>query len=547
MHNSTKLLLAIVIVLGIFFRVVNLDQKLISGDECITQVRAAGYKGESYGVDAYKGQSVAKLLPRDQIVTVGDMSRFQTVQATPTPLDTLRVTATGAPQHPPLYWLLIRFWTQAFGNSVAAIRSLSVIFSVLAFPALYWLCWELFSSAAVGWIAVALMAVSPVHIFQAHNARPYSLWILMMLVSSAALLQALKSNQNNKKAWLAYGITLALSLYTYLFSVFVLIAHSIYVLFQEGLSRAGLSKSKALKNYGLTTGWVVLAFSPWILVVLLNWKTANTMTAWTATPVDSLIDLIWSYVKNLLEIFLFWNIRFDAFTPLTESSSVFLLGTATAIFVIYAFYFLYKNSPHKEWIFVFALTATTVLTLMAADFFLGGRRAALSRYLYPSMLGIQLAVAYCLGMKFKTSLAWRVMVIAVLSCGVISSAANAQSQTWRGHPDFSIQSAQIINQAERPLVISDNDIVFGLMPLNTRLSPQVNWLLASQPENITIPNQFSDLFLYKSSQELQDYLKESYEFEAVYEYAYPGSFIWNVPPPSVLWKLKAIELKAIEN
>lgn len=533
MHKSTKFLIAIAIVFGIFFRVVNLDQKIISGDECITQVRASGYKGEAYGVEEYKGESVAKLLPRDQIVAAGDISRFQQPLANPTPIDTLKVTASGAPQHPPLYWLLVRFWMQIFGNSIGATRSLSVIFSVLAFPAMYWLCLELFGSTTVGWIAVALLAVSPVHIFQAHNARPYSLWILMMLLSSTSLIRALKSPQNQKRHWLAYGITLGLSLYTYLFSFFVLIAHGIYVFVREGFG-----KTRAFRNYCLTTGCVVLAFSPWIVVVLLNWKTANTMTAWTGTPVTSLTDLFWSCIKNLLEIFLFWNIQFDAFTPLTESSSVFVLGTAIAILSSYAFYFLYKKSPHQEWVFVFALISTTVFTLMAADLLLGGRRVALGRYLYPSILGIQLAVAYLLGMKFKNSTPWRVIVIALLSCGIVSSAVSVQSQTWRGHPDFSIQSAQIINQAERPLVISDNDIVFGLMPLNTLLSPKVNWILASQPENVTVPSQFSDIFLYEASTELQSYLKDKYEFEAVYEYAYPGSFIWDVPPPSILWKLE---------
>ncbi|MEL6775763.1 MAG: glycosyltransferase family 39 protein [Cyanobacteria bacterium J06597_16] len=538
MHKRAKFLFSIVIVLGIFFRVINIDQKIFTGDECITQVRAAGYKGESYGVDAYKGASVAKLLPRDQLVTAKDISRFQNIQAQPSPLDTLRVTATGAPQHPPLYWLLVRFWMQVFGNSVAAARSLSVIFSILTLPALYWMCWELFGSAVPSWIAVALVSVSPVHIFQAHNARPYSLWILMIVISSATLLRAMKGPQNRPKTWIAYGIALSLSLYTYLFSLFILIAHGIYVLCEEGFSN-----TQKLKNYLLTSGWVLLSFSPWIAVVLFNFNTANTMTAWTGTPVDSLTDLIWSYVKNLQEIFLFWNIHFDPLTPLTESSAVFFLGTALTLFISYAFYFLWRNSTRtdstrKEWVFLFALTGVTVLTLMAADFVLGGRRAALGRYLYPSMLGIQITVAYLLGITFKRSTTWRVVVVTLLSCGILSSAASVQTQTWRGHPDFALQSAQLINQAERPLVISDNDIVFGLMPLNTQLSSDVNWILVSKFDSITIPNQFSDIFLYEASTELQDYLKTKYEFEAVYKYPYPGSFIWPEPPPSILWQLK---------
>ena len=536
MHRSAKFLFAIVIVLGIFFRVVYLDRKILTGDECITQVRAAGYKGDSFGVEAFQGDSVATLLPRDRLVTTEAIGQFQEIQAKPSPLDTLRVTANGAPQHPPLYWLLIRFWMQVFGNSIGAARSLSVIFSVLTFPALFWLCWELFGSSIVGWIAVTLVSVSPVHIFQAHNARPYSLWILTIVISSAALLRALKGPQNQKTHWFTYGIALSLSLYTYLFSFFVLVAHGIYAFVRESYG-----KSKAFKNYLLTSGWVILSFSPWIFVVVLNFETANKMTSWTGMPVDSQVDLFWSYVKNLMEIFLFWNIQFESFLPLTESSSVFILGTVIALFSIYTFYFLYKHSSNKEWVLVFALTGTTVLTLMAADLLLGGRRAALGRYLYPSMLGIQITVAHFLGAKFNRSMAWRVVVIAFLSCGILSVAASVQAQTRRGHPDFVFQSAQLINQTDRPLVISDADIVFGVMPLNNQLSSNVSWILVSQPESVTIPSQFSDIFLYKASTELQDYLKETYEFRSVYQYSYPGSFIWEVPPPSILWKLEALQ------
>lgn len=530
MHRNVRFLIAIVIALGIFFRVVNLDQKIIDGDESITQVRAAGYKGEGYGVEEYQGESVAKLIQRDRVVTPEEMARFQRIQANPSAIDTIKATANGAPQHPPLYWLLIRFWMQAFGNSAHALRSLSVMFSVLTFPALYWLCWELFGSAIVSSIAIALVTVSPVHIFQAQNTRPYSLWILMIVVSSAALLRALRSDR--KLNWVIYGVTLALSLYTYLFSIFVLIAHGIYVIVREGFR-----KTQNLTAYLLTSGLVILSFLPWILVVLLNLKTANQMTSWTAMPVDSYIDLFWSWVKNLADVFLFWNVQFTSVLPLTEPLFVFSFGTALVIFVTYAFYFLTTHSSKKEWVFLFALTGVTVLTLIAADLILGGRRSALGRYLYPSILGIQMTVAYLLGMKFPGSIVWRVVTVVLLSCGVLSSAVSAQTELWNGHPDFSLQSARIINQTTRPLVISDDDIVFGLMPLNTRLAPKVRWILVSQPEQVRISDEFSDVFLYSASDNLRSQLEKKYQFKPAYQYSYPGSFIWKASPPSILWKI----------
>ncbi len=527
MYHGARFLLAIVISLGIFFRVVNLDQKIVDCDECITQVRAAAY-------ETHQGKSVEQAVQRDRVVIPEEMARFQRINAESSAIGTIKVTATGAPQHPPFYWLLIRFWMQAFGNSVSAIRSLSVIFSILAFPALYWLCWELFGATAVGWIAIALVAVSPVHIFQAQNARPYSLWILLILVSSAALLRALRKGR--KLDWVVYGIALALSLYTYLFSIFVLISHGVYVVIRQGLR-----KSKGLSAYLLTSGLVILIFSPWILVVLLNFRTANEMTSWTGDPVDSKIDLIWSWVKNLADIFWFWNVQLGSLLSLTEPLFVFSVGTALAVLVIYAFYFLWRHSSKKEWVFLFALTSVTILTLIGADLVLGGRRSALGRYVYPSVLGIQISVAYLLAMKSDRSIFWRVTIVTLLSCGVLSCAMSVQTERWNGDKDFGFQSARIINQTIHPLVISDDNIVCVLMPLNTQLSPDTSWIFVSKPDRIVIPAEFSNVFLYNASDELQLQLEKRYKFKPVYQYSYPGSFIWKAPPTSILWKLETFQ------
>ena len=118
-----------------------------------------------------------------------------------------------------------------FGQSAVAMRLLSVLTSLLVFPAIYWLCKELFDLPLVAWIAMALVAVSPVHIIHAQNARPRTLWILMILLSSGALLKAARLNR--KRDWILYGIALTLSLYTFLFSVLVAIAHGVYI-FSEG-------------------------------------------------------------------------------------------------------------------------------------------------------------------------------------------------------------------------------------------------------------------------------------------------------------------------
>jgi len=167
---------------------------------------------------------------------------------------------------------------QSLGPQVAAVRSLSAWISLLVFPRVYWLCWELFRSASVGWIAVTIVAVRPFHInsgcagmisnlpfivgrkvessceqiiraififlthsqqstvnkhgrcnrnryhvLYAQEARPYMMFVVLILVSNAILLLAIALQKStarfkspskwSKAVWSIYAIVLSLGLY----------------------------------------------------------------------------------------------------------------------------------------------------------------------------------------------------------------------------------------------------------------------------------------------------------------------------------------------
>ncbi|MER3475847.1 MAG: hypothetical protein C4287_03855, partial [Leptolyngbya sp. ERB_1_2] len=76
-------------------------------------------------------------------------------------LDMMRSLITEEPHRVPLYTGIARGWMKWLGNGVVAMRSLSAVISLLVFPALYWLCVELFMQPFTAWIAIMLMAVSP--------------------------------------------------------------------------------------------------------------------------------------------------------------------------------------------------------------------------------------------------------------------------------------------------------------------------------------------------------------------------------------------------
>lgn len=133
-----RLLFVIILILGIFFRFVNLDRKIYWQDETATSLRIAGYSKSEFVRQVYKGQ----------IISVEELQRrYQSLSSEKSWLDTVKAL-TGRPEHSPLYYLMARLWAQWFGSSVAAMRSLPVLISLLAFPAIYWLCLELFDSSS---------------------------------------------------------------------------------------------------------------------------------------------------------------------------------------------------------------------------------------------------------------------------------------------------------------------------------------------------------------------------------------------------------------
>jgi uncharacterized membrane protein len=214
------LLLAVVLALSLFFRFVNLDKKPVWGDEAHTFSVISGYS-ESEVLDK---------LSKEGIVSVGDFLKYQYPNSDKNLTDTLRELYTDV--HPPLYFLMARSWVEGIGHSVTVLRSISVVLSILTLPCIYWLCLELFGSPLVGWMATALLAVSPIQIIYAQEARPYSLLALVVLLSGASLLWAIRTQK--KVAWFSYVTSSVLGLYSQYFFIFVVFGYVVYVLSIQG-------------------------------------------------------------------------------------------------------------------------------------------------------------------------------------------------------------------------------------------------------------------------------------------------------------------------
>ncbi len=456
------------------------------------------------------------------VISLEDLQKYQRINPEKGLIDTVKGLAAEEPQLAPLYFVIVRFWAQWFGNSVAVIRSLSAFISLLVFPCAYWLCLELFESSLVGWVMIALLAVSPFHVLYAQEARPYCLWTVTILLSSASLLRAIRLK--TKLSWGVYALTLVLGLYSHLFNVLVAIGHGIYVFATESFRL-----NKTVISYLLASLAGLLAFAPWLLVVANSRPPKST--DWTAEDIG-VLTMITRWLGNISRIF--FDVGLDRSTSLASKFSplslLIPLILVLSILTGYSMYFLYRKTPKRVWLFIFTLIGVTALALILPDLILGGRRSSTPRYIIPCYLGVQLAIAYLLTsqitsihIKIQHRKLWQLVMVTLVSSGILSCAISSQAENWwlkdSARNKYYFQVAHIINQANHPLLISDNLGPGSVLSLSYLLNPKVRLLLAVKPNLPKIPRDgFSNIFLYNSSQSLQNELKKKYKIERAYEH-----------------------------
>ncbi|MBX9254493.1 glycosyltransferase family 39 protein [Desmonostoc muscorum CCALA 125] len=419
-HAWLRFLIIILLVIGVLLRFVNLDRKVYLGDEVVTSLRISGY-------------TLAEMkdnLANGRLLNMQDLHKYQYPSPEKNAIHTVKSIALEESQVAPLYFVMARFWVEWFGNSVAVTRSFSVFISLLTFPSIYWLCLELFESSLIAWIAMALVAVSPVHLIYAQYARPYGLWIVTILISSAALLGAMRLK--TRGAWTIYALTLPLGLYTHLFFGFVVLAQGIYVVIIE---RFRLSKT--LISYFLSSVIGVLTLVPWIVVAITS--PAPETVDWTNAK-QTLLGSVIRWVGIISRVFLDLDV-----TPNDSGPMKILLITLIlmiSILIIYSIYVICRKTYQRVWLFVLTLTGSLVLPLMLLDFVLL-KRYGTTRYILPSLLGMQLAVAYLFGTnivststknwqkKLSPFLGFIVIIGGVISCTLYSQAYMWWNQVLR--------------------------------------------------------------------------------------------------------------------
>jgi uncharacterized membrane protein len=134
---------------------------------------------------------------------------------------TLTKAATGTSDvHPLLYYSMLWLWTGLFGSSVLAVRSLSVVISLLLLVVTVLFVNRVFSLRAA-LLSGILIALAPFQIHYAQEARMYGLLALWIVTGAYSIWRG--SKEQAWWPWVLFGVTAALAMYTHALAVVFLI------------------------------------------------------------------------------------------------------------------------------------------------------------------------------------------------------------------------------------------------------------------------------------------------------------------------------------
>lgn len=194
----------------------------------------------------------------------------------------------GLDVHPPLYYIILRFWTYLAGQSLLSLRLLSIIFGVLTIWAGYLFIKTAFQNRLLAIVAALFLALNPFQIQYALEARMYTLGTFLILLSSYFLVRA----QERKKFWIWYGLAIAAGLYTHYYIVFSIAAQGLFVILHFLKTRQAKVFARAIGAYLLAA----VLYLPWVPTLLAQIKRVEQ--SYWIPPMDqwSIPGTIWKMV-----------------------------------------------------------------------------------------------------------------------------------------------------------------------------------------------------------------------------------------------------------
>lgn len=163
----------------------------------------------------------------------------------------------------PLYYVLVKGWTALFGrDDVTVMRSLSVALGMVSLVQTYAFV-RAFVGSTHAQVSLAVLAVSPFHLYFSQEARMYPLLIVEILAAAHLVLRLVRDPAAQTPARLAaLALISVLALYTHYYAVLYLGALGLFALLYYRSTR------RAFWGVAAAYGVAGLLYIPWIPALL---------------------------------------------------------------------------------------------------------------------------------------------------------------------------------------------------------------------------------------------------------------------------------------
>lgn len=207
--------------------------------------------------------------------------------------------------HPPLYYFLLKIWIGVFGATEIGARSLSVVLGSAAIPLVFFIGRKLLNKET-GLIAALFFATAPLHIYYSQEARMYAMATFLATLFVWFFLLTL-DKRAGLSAWVGFFIAGVLAFYTHYLTLTLLFVVILYLFLHRRYLR-----EKLIRWFSVFLLFI-FCFFPWLPVLFQQFQNAslakiNTPLWWEVlgrtgvkelalVPIKFLIGRISSYNK----------------------------------------------------------------------------------------------------------------------------------------------------------------------------------------------------------------------------------------------------------
>ena len=351
------------------------------------------------------------------------------------------------------YHIISHYWMQIFGQSEFSIRFPALIFGVLSIFMIYKLGKVLFN-LEIGLLSALILAISPFHIHYSQEARPYSLLMVLSLISTYYFVKFIKSHHEknfrgkfnslshkilsflkNKKIIGIYIASTLIGIYTHYFIFFLLIFHNIYFFIYN------------IKNKYLVKNWLI-SQSIILLIFSLYNPFFSKHIIWGLNGGFTYIDqyFSWFSIIKTLHIFIldysFFNSNYCIPCFRVNIFIIFLVGivSLSLIFLGIKSLFTYKKNvkeviyKNEKLIFLILYLLIPLVTLYAISFIIPLFQ---TRYVIYSSAPLYILISIGIsGFKKRSKISLVFILIFLFSFVLFGYYKDVTKEQWREASDF---------------------------------------------------------------------------------------------------------------